>query len=479
MHVLGLPYHAIQTRTGVATSTANNIYLRAVKNATALAAERQKQTPLEVQKLGPGVLGELDLEVEVLGPLGGYERWPGASGREDLGVGIPGLMGIGESAPGVPEVEDLGVLVPGLLGHLENCQGDSDVEGLAVRIPGLLQGLDGGSEVSGEEGGSSEVEIPGLQGVQNGVQEVLGAEVRSDIGASHSGGSENTVSEADCWGFGMLRLESNAETIRESAKFSFLDLISEKSIDSKPHSGRPAALLTEEKDALVEFIKQDFTTCRMRLVDIRRESGLSHVSDTTVWKALREQGIKAYREEFKFILKSENKLQRLTYCEERKDWTLNEWRNYGFTDEMSIEIGSLFGLNLIWQDITERWHEDCVGAMKKQGISVMCWGMIGWGWKGPFHVWEMETKQEREEAATAIAILEAKRVAEENELNTLWKASDEWKHLKLTEQIAYRLQRRAEKSENIPKKRIPQTWRGKKYKIERYKRGDGKGVDSW
>ncbi|RPA98886.1 hypothetical protein L873DRAFT_1686154, partial [Choiromyces venosus 120613-1] len=148
-------------------------------------------------------------------------------------------------------------------------------------------------------------------------------------------------------------------------------------------------------------------------------------------------------------------------------------------DEMSIEIGSLFGLNLIWRDITERWHEDCVGAMKKQGISVMCWGMIGWGWKGPFHVWEMETKQEREEAATAIAILEAKRVAEENELNTLWKASDEWKQLKLTEQIAYRLQRRAEKSENIPKKRIPQTWRGKKYKIERYKRGDGKGVDSW
>ncbi|RPA97195.1 hypothetical protein L873DRAFT_1771557 [Choiromyces venosus 120613-1] len=217
----------------------------------------------------------------------------------------------------------------------------------------------------------------------------------------------------------------------------------------------------------------------MRLVDIRRESGLSHVSDTTIWKALRERGIKAYREEFKFILKSENKLQRLTYCEERKDWTLNEWRNYGFTDEMSIEIGSLFGLNLIWRDITERWHEDCVGAMKKQGISVMCWGMIGWGWKGPFHVWEMETKQEREEAATAIAILEVKRVAEENELNTLWKASDEWKQLKLTEQIAYRLQRRAEKSENIPKKWIPQTWHGKKYKIKRYKRGDGKGVDSW
>ncbi|PUU79439.1 hypothetical protein B9Z19DRAFT_945036, partial [Tuber borchii] len=100
------------------------------------------------------------------------------------------------------------------------------------------------------------------------------------------------------------------------------------------------------------------------------------VSDTTVWKALKERGIKPYREEFKFILKSENKLLRLAYCIERKDWTIVEWGNYGFTDEMSIEVGGLYRLHLVWRDSTERWHEDCVGAMKKQGISVMCWGMI-------------------------------------------------------------------------------------------------------
>ena len=56
----------------------------------------------------------------------------------------------------------------------------------------------------------------------------------------------------------------------------------------------------------------------------------------------------------------------------------------------------------------------------------MCWGMIGWGGKGPFHVWVTETDEEREEAATAIAILEANRVIEEDELNRIWKASDEW-----------------------------------------------------
>jgi len=67
---------------------------------------------------------------------------------------------------------------------------------------------------------------------------------------------------------------------------------------------------------------------------------------------------------------------RLAYCNERKSWTIRDWANYSFTDEMSIEVGGLFGLNLVWRDKTERWYSDCVGAMKKQGVSVMCWGMI-------------------------------------------------------------------------------------------------------
>ena len=56
----------------------------------------------------------------------------------------------------------------------------------------------------------------------------------------------------------------------------------------------------------------------MRLVDIRREAGLSHVSNTPVWKALRSHGIKAYKELFKLILKVENKVIR-EYSLERMD----------------------------------------------------------------------------------------------------------------------------------------------------------------
>jgi len=409
----------------------------------------------------PGLLGQENQDLGASEVGGGEGRIPGYFAREDsepsaLGVegtggGILGGMGGWNIEPGAQEVR----------------------ESMTGGIPGLLDREDSEREALGVESleiGVSEVQVSGVEDVR-------------EITSEGQGGLDNIIGvsagEANCWDFEMLGIGSNEELIRKDTGFSFLDLISAKSIDSKQRSGWPQALSESEKDSLVEFIKQDFTRRQMSLVDIRRESGLSHVSDTTFWKALKQRGIKAYREKFKFILKSENKLRRLCQCLERRSWKQTAWSNYGFTDEMSFDMGALVGLQLVWREMTERWHEDCGGAMKKQGATVMCWGMIGRGWKGPFHVWVTETDKEREEAATGIAIMEATRVIEEDELNSIWKVSDEWRQQKLIEQVAYRLQRHAEKSANVPKKRIPQTWGGKKYKIEQYKRGDGKGVDSW
>ena len=145
---------------------------------------------------------------------------------------------------------------------------------------------------------------------------------------------------------------------------------------------------------------------------------------------------------------------------------------------MSIEVGGFFGVNLVWRDKTEQWHDDCVGARKKQGATVMCWGMVGWGWKGPFYVWEPETKEEREEAEEKIKEINKENMEKEVELNAEWKASQEWQDLRVKELAAAAKQRAAEK-QRAAKAQVPQTWRGKKFKISKIKRGDGKGVDSW
>ena len=85
------------------------------------------------------------------------------------------------------------------------------------------------------------------------------------------------------------------------------------------YSGRPTVLSEGDKDKLVKLVKKDFVTRRMTLCDIRREAGLSHVSETTVFQALQQRGIGAYPEVFKFILNKENQKKRLVcnqlqYC---------------------------------------------------------------------------------------------------------------------------------------------------------------------
>ena len=86
----------------------------------------------------------------------------------------------------------------------------------------------------------------------------------------------------------------------------------------------------------------------------------------------------------------------------------------------------------------------------------MCWGMIGYGWKGPFHVWETETEEERREAEIEIARINAEMVEEADWANAEWRASPEWLALREQELKAARLQRAAEKT-GAPKKKTPQS----------------------
>ena len=96
----------------------------------------------------------------------------------------------------------------------------------------------------------------------------------------------------------------------------------------------------------------------------------------------------------------------------------------------------------------------------------MCWGMIGWGWKGPIFMWDAECKAERKDAMEEITVINAEREKEEGILNDGWnwergveRTSGTRTHCR-TGQI------------------IPQTYLGKKNKIKRIRRGDGKVANS-
>ncbi|RPA96301.1 hypothetical protein L873DRAFT_1235776 [Choiromyces venosus 120613-1] len=67
---------------------------------------------------------------------------------------------------------------------------------------------------------------------------------------------------------------------------SLLELVDSKCLDPDTRSGRLEALTEDEKDCLITTIKRDFKTQRMKLIDLHRETGLSHVGDGTVHRTL-------------------------------------------------------------------------------------------------------------------------------------------------------------------------------------------------
>ena len=167
------------------------------------------------------------------------------------------------------------------------------------------------------------------------------------------------------------------------------------------------------------------------------------------------------------------------YCVPRAAWLpALDWATYTFTDKMSIEIRGVYGPCFIGRDKSERWADDCIGAKKKQGVSIMCWGIIVYGLKGPFWVWESETDEEKETATSKIMTYNENCREEKTRLNEAWWASDVWQELR-RRKLSDPHKARILASLTGVKLKTTQSWKGKKYKIKKLKRGDSKGVDSW
>ncbi|RPA99511.1 hypothetical protein L873DRAFT_1789644 [Choiromyces venosus 120613-1] len=161
--------------------------------------------------------------------------------------------------------------------------------------------------------------------------------------------------------------------------------------------------------------------------------------------ALKERKFGTYQEEFKPILTLENKKVHLKYCEEREYWLpAGQWADYAFTDEMSMEVGACFGVNLVWREKGEHWPED---------------------YKGPFHIWAKEMKEEKAEAKKGVEEWNKRAERKEDQLITEWSGTEEWWVLKEVELEALRASRglRAAAKERGEKFIVPQLWWAKRF----------------
>lgn len=137
--------------------------------------------------------------------------------------------------------------------------------------------------------------------------------------------------------------------------------------------GRPKLLNERDSRALIKYIKQNR---RATLGEIANTMPVK-VSESTLRKALHENGIYSRIAKKKPYLSAVHTKKRLAFAKKYKAWLREQWRKVLWTDEASFEIGKNSRVIRVWRAADEANHPDCLAPSFKSGrTSVMVWAAI-------------------------------------------------------------------------------------------------------
>jgi hypothetical protein len=80
-----------------------------------------------------------------------------------------------------------------------------------------------------------------------------------------------------------------------------------------------------------------------------------------------------------------------------------------WTDETSVQLRSIRGKRRVWRLPKEAYHIHVIVQRWKGFLEMMWWSAFLYDKKGPSHIWEEETKKEKEACARDLAKRNAAR----------------------------------------------------------------------
>lgn len=169
-------------------------------------------------------------------------------------------------------------------------------------------------------------------------------------------------------------------------------------VDDAKRSGRPT-ISPLIKSKIIEVVRKNSTTRGWSCARIAQEVSLSFPNDkpsaSSVYRHLRAEGYIVCKRTIKPGLNKAQKDARLAWCELHKTWTLEDWKNVIFTDETSVQMGGVRGKRRVWRLSKEAYHPHVISRRWKGFSEFMWWSCFSYDQKGPYHIWEAETKEEK------------------------------------------------------------------------------------
>lgn len=181
--------------------------------------------------------------------------------------------------------------------------------------------------------------------------------------------------------------------------------IKDEYLTNAPKSGRPKKQTIEAKEAVLSKVRGDRHGRELTCNDIAGFLGESlgmELSGSTVYRILKTAGFKKTKPTRKPGLTAKMRAERLQWCLDHQDWTLEDFKNVIWTDETAVVLGQRRGGLRIWRLPDEAFLKSCIRERWKGFSEFMFWGSFTYDQKGPFHCYLPETPQEKKAAQKAI-----------------------------------------------------------------------------
>ena len=161
-----------------------------------------------------------------------------------------------------------------------------------------------------------------------------------------------------------------------------------------PHSGRP-----RKTSATFDrwILRTALTETKLPFKELKAIANIS-VSEQTVRRRLKENGIRKWRALKRAMLTEEHAKKRLKWAKENQHWTIEDWTKVIWSDESAIQKDSDTRIVWVWrrQNKTEKYMPKNIVGKKRDGeLSQMIWGCFMGNKLGPLAFIDGSIKKEQ------------------------------------------------------------------------------------
>ena len=145
--------------------------------------------------------------------------------------------------------------------------------------------------------------------------------------------------------------------------------------ETKPRSGRPGRLSIRDQRHIIRIARVQPT---ITYKNLQKEAGVV-CSRSTLYRCLKAYGLTNWLAKKRPLLTPEVAAKRLAWCQLRKDWTFDKWKQYIWSDECSVERGTGKERKWVFRTPQEKWNKEMIEPYKKgKDITVIVWAAF-WG----------------------------------------------------------------------------------------------------